>query len=97
MWHASIAPRYTSVAVARDRLVDIAHDELRGVGDLNFEWIEIGDHAVHVRRRLAARESLRARLDVIDVRGTPEHERRIAAMRPYLPPVMRNVPWVSLP
>lgn len=73
-------------------LFEIAFDELRGVGDATFgEWREVGDLAVHVRRRLTANEMRYAGIDsVVDIRGTPEHIARIDRLRPFLPPIVRH-------
>jgi hypothetical protein len=58
---------------------------LEGVGDAALgEWFEVGQVAVHLRRRLSAEEQKRVG-DVIDVRGTPEAERRLARVRQWLP------------
>ena len=98
MWHASVSPRFLSVTAAADRLWEIAVDVLRGVGDPAHEWREIGDRAVHLRRRLTMREERAAGITgVVDVRGTDEQKRRIAAMRPYLPAAFRGVPAEQLP
>ena len=63
------------------------------------EWIELGQAGVfHLRRRLTPREQQQAKIDAVcDVRGTPEHTRRIAQMRPFLPPAMREWPDERFP
>jgi hypothetical protein len=78
---------------------EIAERELRGVGDATLgEWREIGDTAVHLRRRLTPREERQGRIGgVCDVRGTEEFTHRIRAMRPFLPPQMRHFPDEALP
>jgi hypothetical protein len=72
---------------------------LVGVGDAALgEWREIGDVAVHVRRRLTAAEMRYAGIAaVVDVRGTDEFTRRVQRMRPFLPPAMRGMPDAALP
>lgn len=58
---------------------------LSGIGDASLgEWFEIGDVAVHLRRRLTVVEA--AGLEVVDVRGTDEERRRLAPFRALLPP-----------
>lgn len=60
---------------------------LSGSGDATLgEWLETGFVAVHLRRRLSAAEVLATGLTVRDVRGTPEAEARLAAVRAWLPP-----------
>ena len=58
---------------------------LEGVGDpMRGQWVEYGDRAYHLRRRLSEREALRVG-PVVDVRGTPEQELRWRAIRKHLP------------
>jgi hypothetical protein len=72
--------------LSSDMLRDIARDALRGVGDpLAGEWEEWTGKAFHVRRRLTEDEA-EAIGEAIDIRGTPEYEKRIDRMRPMLPP-----------
>jgi hypothetical protein len=99
VWHASVSPRYTAVSTILPLLWTIAEGELHGVGDATRgEWREVGDMAVHLRRRLTDREMRYAAIEaVVDVRGTDEYERRIAAMVPFLPAPMRSLPMGSLP
>ena len=62
-----------------------AMQALDGVGDASLgEWGEEGDIAYHVRRRLTLDEQERVG-EVVDVRGTPEAQRRLDAVRPWLP------------
>jgi hypothetical protein len=77
----------------------MAEQALKGVGDATLgEWREMGDIAVHLRRRLTAKEQAVAGIDaVVDVRGTPEGATRIACMRPYLPASMAEWPTAKLP
>ena len=99
VWHASIAPRFPLLVNRARRLFDIAEDQLDGVGDAALgEWREVGDIAVHLRRRLTWDEAAYAQIaSVVDVRGTDEYTRRIARMRPFLPPPMRALPEGAFP
>jgi hypothetical protein len=92
VWHASISPRDPLFGMAKAWTV--AEQELRGVGDAALgEWREHGDIAVHIRRRVTPREMHRAGLiSVVDVRGTPEHARRVERLRPFLPLALRQLP-----
>lgn len=80
-------------------LFEIADQELRGVGDATLgEWHEVGDIAVHLRRRLTDKEMQFAGIDtVVDVRGTDECTKRIRRMRPFLPPQLATIPDEALP
>jgi hypothetical protein len=83
VWHASAAPM-RGIPV-RDVLRNIALAALRGVGDPTLgEWEEWTGRAFHVRRRLSAAEQRRVG-DVVDIRGTPEVEQRLARVRHLLP------------
>ncbi len=78
VWHVSVGRG--SKADARLKALQV----LAGVGDAALgEWDEEGEIAYHVRRRLTAEEA--ADIGVVDVRGTPEAQRRFVAMRPFLP------------
>lgn len=56
MWHASFAPA-PGLDLSRGSQFDIALDALKGVGDASLgEWRDVGDKAVHVRRRLSVQE-----------------------------------------
>lgn len=68
-------------------LVALARTEaLAGVGDASLgEWIEHGNIAMHVRRRLSAAEQAIIG-DIRDIRDTPEARTRHARMIPHLPP-----------
>jgi hypothetical protein len=90
VWHASVAPR-PGVSVAgldplgRALLESRARDLLEGVGDAKRgEWVEVSARAIHVRRRLSADEE-RLVGPAIDIRGTPEVEQRLCAVRAILP------------
>lgn len=63
---------------------------LSGIGDAAAgEWWEVGDIAMHLRRRLTTGEAALVG-PVCDVRGTPDAERRLRAMWPYLPVQARD-------
>lgn len=84
MWHASAAPN-PGERLSRGDLERIARAHLAGVGDANAgEWVEQGDIAVHIRRRLTGAEAL-VTGPVVDVRGTPEQDRRADRMQRFLP------------
>ena len=84
MWHASIAPQ--GIALAEGTLRRYAHSALTGVGDAALgEFEEYSGRAFHLRRRLSAEEQLLVG-EVVDVRGTPEGERRLRPVRHLLPP-----------
>jgi hypothetical protein len=58
-----------------------ARRQLAGVGDPALgEWAEWSGAVAHLRRRLSAREQARARLDVVDIRGTVEAVVRARAL-----------------
>jgi len=80
-------------------LFDVALEALGGVGDGGLgEWKEIGDKAVHIRRRVSDRERASiGGLDVVDVRGTPEATRRIDRIRPFVPIAMRQAKTAEFP
>jgi hypothetical protein len=62
----------------------LAFAALAGVGDADLgEYEEATGRAFHLRRRLSAAEAELVG-PVIDVRGTPEGERRLEAMRRFL-------------
>jgi hypothetical protein len=50
-----------------------------------FEWREVGIHAMHLRRRLTLDEQTATGLTVVDIRGTPDAEARLAAVAKWLP------------
>lgn len=67
-------------------LLGICMGALDGVGDPTLgEWVEVGNTAMHLRRRLSALEQL-AVGPVIDVRGTAEGNARVERARRFLPP-----------
>lgn len=70
------------VALARG----LARGALDGVGDpaLGEWWDRLG--AVHCRRRLSDAEVAEGDFTIIDIRGTPEADERLAAVRQWLPP-----------
>lgn len=58
---------------------------LDGYGDATLgEWPEFTGRAFHLRRRLTATEQRQVG-DVLDVRGTPEAERRLQVVMRELP------------
>lgn len=90
MWHASIAIHGATWAPT-DRLFQLAREQLWGVGDAALgEWREIGEAAVHVRRRMSDREAAIVG-PVVDIRGTPEARERCARVQRYLPRHMQGV------
>lgn len=73
---------YVQPGLEHDRRV---YRALSGVGDdLAGEWLERSDRAVHLRRRLSAREAAQFGLVMRDIRGTPEAEVRLAPLRGIL-------------
>lgn len=86
VWHASTAPHGFSLGEAPLRRA--AYKALTGVGDPGAgEWVEYTGKAFHLRRRLSAGEQRHVG-EVVDVRGTPEGERRLAVVmreRPEIP------------
>lgn len=87
MWHASIARHgrdHRPLPLARIRNGDTEHTAralgaLRGVGDATAgEWLEIGDVAVHLRRRLTTTE-WRGQPWGMDLRHTEEGRARLIA------------------
>lgn len=68
----------TTLAVVAEKVLD-------GVGDATLgEWREWTGRAYHLRRRLSATEQAVVG-EVVDVRGTPEAERRLRPVRHLLP------------
>jgi hypothetical protein len=89
VWHASVA-HHGRTASSRELIAASAEGHarraLRGVGDpLLGEWAEVGQRAVHVRRRLSDAEVAATGLAMRDVRGTPEHDLRLAPLLHLLP------------
>jgi hypothetical protein len=77
-------------------LFRLAAKALDGVGDAaRGEWREVGDIAVHLRRRLDDIEAATVG-PVVDIRGTWEHTKRVNAVRRYLPEPMRRLPDAEL-
>ena|SRR5258708_2764850 len=99
VWHVSVSPRFPLLVNRERRLFELAGDALFGVGDATLgEWREVGDIAVHLRRRLTAIEAAAGKIvDVCDVRGTDEFAQRIRAMRPFLPAQIRDIPLEQFP
>jgi hypothetical protein len=85
VWHASA----TVVNGDRRGGLERARAALHGVGDRSLgEWIEQGERAVHVRRRLSSREQM-ATGEARDIRGTPEERERLRVLAAELPPQLR--------
>ena len=81
VWHASVASRGGVVTW----LEHWAHWALHGVGDAAAgEWIDPRPQAVHLRRRLSIEEAANVG-PVVDIRGTPEAQRRLHGLRHLLP------------
>lgn len=63
----------------------IARRALEGVGDATLgEWVELGAYVFHLRRRISQEEQAVIG-EAIDIRGTPEHERRIEVVKQKAP------------
>lgn len=96
MWHASVSGRWS-----RDwrLLEEIARDELRRVGAPTAgEWVERGDIALHLRRRLTPSEMKQGGItQTCDVRGTEDARTRLARVRPFLPQTVARMPDEALP
>ena len=72
-------------------LFRLAAQALIGVGDVTRgEWREVGDIAVHLRRRLSDIEAATVG-PVVDIRGTWEHTKRLNRVRRYLPEPMQKL------
>lgn len=85
MWHASAmaAPWLTPI---RATLRAEAMEALVGAGNEALgQWEEWTGRSYHVRRRLALHEAALTG-PVLDIRGTEEARRRLAAVRRWLPP-----------
>lgn len=83
MWHASIAPQ--GLVLGESTLRRFAFCALAGVGDAALgEYEEYSGFAFHLRRRLSLVEQAEVG-DVVDVRATPEAERRLRPVRHLLP------------
>lgn len=95
MWHASISDPSRD-ARNPEALFAVAECVLDGVGDPALgEWRELGDLAVHLRRRLSEQEAA-AIGPVVDVRGTWEHTKRLNRIRRYLPERWQGLPDAAL-
>lgn len=83
MWHASAGAQ--GIVLGNKTLLGYARKALDGVGDAELgEWVEIGERAVHLRRRLSEHEAGVVG-PVMDVRGTPEAEQRLRYVRRLVP------------
>jgi hypothetical protein len=85
VWHASASARSQSLAW------QLALTALRGVGEASLgEWREVGERAVHVRRRLTDEErALAGGLEVRDIRGTGEEAIRLETLIAEAPHLAR--------
>lgn len=85
VWHASVAthpPSYLDSVLAA-LIKTKVRAALEGVGDAELgEWLEVRPTAVHLRRRLSYKEA--QGFQIVDIRGTPEAERRLAPVRKIL-------------
>lgn len=96
MWHVSISPGRAVFDLDPEPYFALALRELAGVGEPALgEWREVGDIAVHLRRRLNEAEAARVG-PVRDVRQTWEHTKRLNAIRRYLPRPLRHLPDTAL-
>jgi hypothetical protein len=63
---------------------------LKGVGDVALgQWEEFTGYAYHIRRRLTQAEQQHVG-QAVDIRGTPEQERRHGAVQRYLPEGLKD-------
>lgn len=84
MWHVSIGSR---LVLPLDFVRHLAQKHLEGVGDTTRgEWEEFNADArvFHLKRRLSEKEQESVG-DAIDIRNTPEQEKRWLKVRQYLP------------
>ena len=86
MWHASVSEHGRPMWLANPRrLESVARSILSGVGDAALgEWVEVGELAVHLRRRVSASEAADVG-PVIDMRGTPGAKGRLFRAEQWLP------------
>lgn len=101
MWHASASAHRHPIPVLD--LERICYELLGACGDvLAGEWKESGGQAFHLRRRLSASEAALVG-PVVDIRGTPEAERRMRPVASLVPGWLieeelgRVSPTLSLP
>lgn len=84
VWHASVAGLKSF-----EDLEKIARMTLKGVGDSSLgEWVQrriltVGN-IVHIRRRLSLEEQ-KVTGPAVDIRGTPEAERRLRRAKRWQP------------
>ncbi len=78
------------IALPEETLRKYAFEALENVGDASKgQWEEYTGFIFHLRRRLNDKEHVQVG-DAIDIRGTPEQEKRWRKMRRYLPEPYKN-------
>jgi hypothetical protein len=83
VWHASIG-QFGRPVIDAATWFAVAEQCLHGVGDAGLgEWREVGDVAVHLRRRLAPREQIGVG-DVCDLRRSNEGRRRLFRAKQWM-------------
>lgn len=74
----------------QDVLKFVALEALAGVGDhAAGQWEEYSGYAFHLKRRLTIEEQA-VTGEAVDIRGTPEQDRRWLAVRKFLPAGFKN-------
>jgi hypothetical protein len=64
----------------------LVQSALSGVGDKTAgEWLEMGETALHLRRRLSEAEAAATGLTMRDIRGTTEERKRMACLLRDMP------------
>ena len=82
VWHVSVQDQIGGLPATTVR--GVAYDLLDGYGDAAAgEWTQMPGRIFHLRRRLSPSEASLVG-PVVDVRGTPEAARRIAAVRRWV-------------
>ena len=79
VWHASVAGSLIKAVLWKE-----AERQLAGVGNAALgEWREVGEKAVHIKRRLSEREQ-RAIGVAVDIRGSDEARQRAGRVAAWL-------------
>jgi|SRR6185436_9707315 len=92
VWHLSVS----KLGATDLELLHMARRELAHVGDSRLgEWVERGQLALHLRRRLAKQEQALIG-EAVDMRHTAEAWRRYKAMEPYLNEMGRDLAMEEL-